>query len=370
MSDACIYDRHLMSRLLRQLAVWSSFFTVLFLLSVFMDRMPTFLKSDPGLVMMLRYLAIQAPFWFWKALPLAFLGASLSVLEEATAGMEIIALESVGVSVWRIEASVFLLAGALWIAGMSGAESYAPSFNTSASTFLRSRIQKKDMHPKPLENFVAKASHGRYFVFGKYDPADQTFERFWMDEWREGSHVREVFAARGRYESVSGLWLLEQVSQRLYKGTGSGFRPAESLYSVKPSLALELSEDPSTLLPTSEGYEEMDFPRLRELMKVYRDRDVALRNISAEYGARFAWPVSFMVLALIASAVLSALPRRLFQGKLVLFGVTVAVGLAYWFLASLAKTLAAHGILPVDIASWGPHALLATGALLVKRNAG
>ena len=109
--DSLIYDRLLLKNLLIQLLYWSGFFGVLFTTSTFLERLDTFVSNQATSVQIANYLFRQLPYWLWRSAPLAFLGACLTVLDNAARTGELTALESLGRSRYRICAPLF--AGAL-----------------------------------------------------------------------------------------------------------------------------------------------------------------------------------------------------------------------------------------------------------------
>ncbi|MBI4063402.1 MAG: LptF/LptG family permease [Elusimicrobia bacterium] len=347
-----LYDRYLAKSLLHQFLVWSAFFAILFTLSVFLEKLDILLNHDAGAGSVLAYLGRQLPFWIWRGAPIAFLGASLTVLDDAHRSGEFVALESLGISTLRLQGPILGFAAALTLAGSLGIDSYAPIFYRQARTYLKTDIQKKAKLGGPLRNFVAKGRESRYFTFGLLDPAGVRFENLWIDEWRDGRHIGEIFAKRGHHDEKRGLWILETAAKRSYP---SGGEETEVSTQLLDHLTLELKETPKNLLPSSWRPEEMTLSELNENLKILKDRGMAHRSLAAEYHSRLTASIAFIIMALTATTVLTALPRKIFKGKLVLFGITIVVGLVYWFMVSLTKTLATHGLIRPDLASWGPH---------------
>lgn len=353
-----LYDRQLLKNLLLQLSLWTGFFTVLFILSVFLEKADTFLEQRTSADLIAKYLLRQLPFWIWKSGPLAFLGASLATLDQANRTGELTALESLGISRWRIYLPVFAVSITLTLAGSLGLESQAPLSYREARIFFKTEIEhKKFKHLEPLSNFFVKGGQNRYYAFGHYLPEENRFEDFWLEEWEENKKIRQVFAKRGYYNSRNHLWHLEEAAER-------GYYPQETLKLLE---TMKLPADhPSTLLPTVWRIEEMTLPEIKNAARINLERGMARKNLLAEYYHRISWPLSFIVLALAAVAVLGLFPKTMFQGKLLLFGITLVTGLAYWFLVNLSKTLASHGILPVLWAAWSPHAAI-LGTILLAR---
>ncbi|MBI4667932.1 MAG: LptF/LptG family permease [Elusimicrobia bacterium] len=354
-----LYDRFLLKELILQMILWSSFFTVLFILSVFLEKLDGFISNKAAPLSVLIYLGKQAPFWIWKASPLAFLGASLAVLDNANRAGELTALESLGMAPSRIYAPIFALSIFLTLLGEAGLESGAPRFYRESKIYLRTAIYKRVKRQGPIQNFSAKGGQGRYFAFGLLNPEKKDFKNFWMDEWDGQAHRREIFAKQGYYDDLRGLWVLEQAAERTFLDTSLGLenRALEKAATrVVPRLLLNIADTPQSLLPAAWKTDEMTMPEIKENLAILRQRGIAHRNLLTEYHCRLAWPVSFLIMAIAASTVLRAMPKKIFKGKLVLFGITIVVGLAYWFSVNLSKTLASHGLVEPVWAAWAPHA--------------
>lgn len=369
-----IYDRYMLKKLLIQFAVWALFFTLLFLLSVFLEKLDIFIKHKACAGSIFIYLGWQAPFWLWKAAPLAFLGAVLTVLDDLARSGELTALEGTGLAPARIYMPIFTLAGLLAAFGLFGFEGKAPYYYRQAKAYLKRSIQKKpEKTMKPIENLVAKGRHGRYYVFGEVNPKTQAFKDLWLDEWDASPsgpirHLREIFAKNGSYKEDVQLWLLEEVAIRRYGGWDSSGKPTVTDFEVKPKLTLSLPENLRSLMPSSWRLDEMTLSELGANIGFNADRGIAYRSLAAERQGRLAWPVSFFVLGLTATGMLTLLPRKLWHGKLLLFGITIVIGLLYWFLVNLSKTLAAHGIMAPGWAAWGPHLVLILLVWAAKKN--
>ncbi|MBI4368941.1 MAG: LptF/LptG family permease [Elusimicrobia bacterium] len=366
---SALYDKVLLRALAVQFALWLFLFTVIFLLSLFLDKLDIFLNHQASPAMIAAYIKIQLPFWIWKAAPLAFLGASLAVLGDAQKNGELTAMESLGISPGRIYLPVFTAAAILSLAGALGIEARSPLYYRKAKVYLRSEIQKKDKPQGLINNFVAKGREGRYFAFGVLDTQQGSFQDFWLDEWEGQNHHREVFAKKGRYDAKRALWVLEEVTERRYLRGGDEFAPMGVAARIVPRMLLEVPEEPKDLLPALLKVDEMTLDEIVDNINVSRERGIAHRNLVTDYYNRIAWPVVFIVMAILGTTVMGILPKTLFKGKLVLFGITIVIGLAYWFSVSLSRTLSNHGLIEARWAAWGPHAAfvaLAQVARLVK----
>ncbi|MBI2069070.1 MAG: LptF/LptG family permease [Elusimicrobia bacterium] len=358
-----LYDRHLMKELVFQFTLWCGFFTILFVLSVFLEKLDVFMNHKATIGAIGAYFGWQLPFWIWKAAPLAFLGSSLTVLDDAHRTGELTALEGLGIRPARIYLPLIAAALLLNLAGLCGVESRAPVFYRQAKDYLKTVIQKKNKPSGPLENFVAKGREGRYFAFASFDPKDESFRDFWLDEWDGQRHVREVFAKRGRFDGKRLLWMLEEVAEHAYApGQIDDTQPGAVTTNITSRRILQLDETPGDLLPWAWSPDMMTVPELTENLKIMQQRGLAHRNLLTEYHARWAWPSSFLIMVILAITVLNVLPRKIFKGKLVLFGITIVLGLAYWFVLNLSKTLAGHGLIHPLLAAWGPHLVFIAAA--------
>lgn len=361
-----IYDRLLMRGLALAFVLWSVFFGILFCTSTFLDRLDIFIDNQATARQVAAYLLWQLPFWLWRSAPLAFLGACLTVLDNASRAGELTALESMGRSRRRIAAPLFLTGLFLGLLGFARFESQAPSFYRFARDYLNENIRKRKPEAVPLFNFVAKASEGRYFAFSELRPEEGRFSGFWLDEWNGPSRAREIFAQSGHYDRTRKAWVLNEVSERVYSVGSSDFNPQGVNISVYPQRVLEVPETPESLLPLTLYPEEMTLKEIQSRLNLLRERGLAHRNFLSEWHHRRAMNISFLLMALAAVTVVFMMPKKLFKGKLVLFGITVVIGLAYWFSLNLFKTLSTHGVFNPVWAAWAPHAAWAALAAFAR----
>ncbi|GEM_PF-3830787 len=375
-----IYDRYLLKTLLGQLLLWLLFTAMIFLLGIFLERLDDMMMYKATSRQTLLYLWYQLPYWLWRAAPLAFLGASLTILERAHRDNELVALGCLGFSPLRIYAPLLIVALIFSLLGGLFFENSSPIFYAKSKEYFRTVIAKEPAAPRDIANFIAKGREGRYFVFGllHLSPEDHAdgalgnksypvqFEKFWLDEWDGLTHIREIFASKGRYDPKDGVWILEGAAERSFSPSTLGQSTPEVTTKIYEELSLKLSESPQSLLPNSHRPEEMTLDQIQELTANYKQRGITQRALLAEYDARRSSPFSFLVLCLIATTVVSRVPQKLFKGKLLLFGITIIVGVIYWFFVGLAKTFAIHGIMSSKAAAWSVHLLLAFLATIFR----
>ncbi|MFC1520884.1 LptF/LptG family permease [Elusimicrobiota bacterium] len=344
-----IYDFFLLKRLISSFLLWWLFFSFLFLLAVFLDKLDTIMSYQTSVSTTFEYLIVQLPYWLWRSAPLAFLGSALATLHDVRRAGELLALESLGIRPARTYLPILMFAMLCFAAGELGVESSSSVFLRRAREVLEVKIKGREPYlNRVIENLVAKASSGRYFVFGELDLKTKTFSNFWMDEWDGSTHVREIFAKSGRYDQKSGSWTLKDVAERKYRGDNVDV-------SLKDAVNLDFPEAPEDLVPSSWRLEEMTIKDLDDTRKVLESRGIAARKFTVEYQARLAWPLAFIVFGFVAIAVMQILPATLFRGRILLFGLTFVIGFVYWFLVGLGVTLANHGVLDPVHAAWGPH---------------
>lgn len=362
-----IYDRYLFKSLIYQLLMWSFFATVLFLLGIFLEKLDDFMMYKATSPQILFYLFEQFPYWLWRSLPLAFLGSSLSILDRANRTGELVALESLGCSPFKIYRSLML--GALILAGVGLLvfENKAPLAYRAGRQYLKTNIAKDFSELKDFENFIAKGSEGRYFVFGSLHLKEGSFSNFWLDEWEGLTHKREIFSTGGRYDEARALWLFENASVVTY-GVSRDLNLAQpSDLKVFDNLQIRLSDTLSSLMPKSQRLEEMTLDELKEAAINLQQRGITQRKLIAEHESRRLGPLSFIVLLLVAMTVVTKLPEKHFKGNMLLFGITIVVGIFYWFCVGLTKTLATHGLISSAVGAWSPHILLSLVALSLRK---
>lgn len=362
-----IYDRYLFKSLVYQFLLWSFFATILFLLGIFLEKLDDFMMYKAKAPQILIYLLKQSPYWLWRSLPLAFLGSSLAILERANRTGELVALESLGCSPFKIYRSLMLGAAILAALGFLGFENKAPLAYRAGRQYLKTNIAKDFSELKDFENFIAKGSEGRYFVFGSLHLKEGSFSNFWLDEWDGLTHKREIFATSGRYDAARALWLFQNASDVTYGVSSAQTLTQPSALKVYDNLELRLKDTLESLMPKSQRLEEMTLDELKEASVNLKQRGITQRKLVAEYDSRQSSPLSFIVLLLVATAVVTKLPEKHFKGNMLLFGITIVVGIFYWFCVGLTKTLATHGLISSAVGAWSPHILLGSLAVLLKR---
>src|SRR5262249_17739940 len=119
---------------------------------------------------------------------------------------------------------------------------------------------------------------------------------------------------------------------------------------------IEISDGVSLFRQTKNESSKMSDRQLKRHITQLRDLGITTLDLQIDLKKRVAFPVSCLVLAILAIPFISAKQARR-SGPLVSVSLAVSIGLIFWLLSSLFDAFGKQSNLPVGMAVWGPHIL-------------
>jgi len=329
-------------------------------------------ESGLSLEIAVRVFLLKLPEFIAYAFPMSALLAALMTYSRLSSDSEILALRSVGVSVYRLVFPAVLMG--LLVTGMTLMfyELFVPAANYEASITLE-RALDRQKPPFRQENIL----------YTEYDDIE--------DENGEEREVlmRLFYAEQFNGEQMQGLTIVDR-SQRgvsqIITSEAATWNPAQNtweffngtMYLIDPDASyrnivrfehqtLELPRAPLDLAERGRDYNEMNLAQSLAYLNIIRHGgdEQKIQKLKVRIHQKVAFPFACLVFGFVGAA-LGTRPQT--SGRATSFGISVVVIFCYYLCYSITGAMGQVGILSPFMAAWLTNFLgLGTGiGLLVK----
>lgn len=316
----------------------------------------------------LQVLLLKLPGFIVFAFPMSMLLASLMTYSRLTADSEIIALRSIGVSIYRIIVPAFLLSLLVVSITFSLNNFFAPTANYQATLTLEKALDGNKPAFRKNDNILyreydkvrqtdgsKKTIMSRLFYAEEFD-GEQMLGLTILD--RSSAGVNRIITSR------SATWNIAKNTWDFFNGTIYLIAPDGSYRNIVrfkhqqlalPEAPLDLAKKPK--------YDEMNLFQAQEYLKILQsgdDDNKEIRKVRVRIQEKMALPFVCLVFGL-AGAALGMTPQN--TGKATGFGICIVLIFSYYLLEFLTTSMGIWGVLPPFLAAWLPN-FLGLGAAL------
>ncbi len=325
----------------------------------------------------IQLLGLLIPFVSAYALPLGMLAGILLVLGRMSAQREIVAMKTAGIPLWRMSATIFLLASLGVVFSIMVHFSFAPNARTAFRELLSEAVKTNPLEFVVPRTFV-RDFQGVVLYVGERDQKSGEVKDLWIWEQNEKRQdVRSLRAPRGvfRWDKEEDALILE-----VFNGFIESRNTAdpENLIEAHPAVAFEswpLRLPLGRLIKGSTGPKKLSNMNFMELWEERRlaaekeQEDPQFRShwirVNMEIQRHFA--MSFACYSLILVGI--PLGVRFKRGETYAnIALALGLGLAYYFLMIVFSWLETKPELRPDVLIWIPNLLFqGAGAYLFYR---
>ncbi len=348
-----ILERYILTEYLRTFALALLFFIALVILVRLLDKDIKRFDEGVSYVTAVQIVLYQAPRRIMEVLPLASFLAIFFVLGRSVQNNELAAMQTAGVSVYRllspILASIFLIC-----------ITSAVFYNLVASpAYHRADQLQKKVRLRRSRNVVFKGQHNRLFYIQNLDLENETIDRMTIYELDKNNEVvRQIFANSATWSP--NQWHLSKGYIRDFDGA------AENIFQPFTAMQLERTEEPERFAGSNKDLRAMTIGELQEQIKYKRTAGQTTRREEVKMHHKIAYPFAAFVVILIGAPI-----SIRFGGAGFFAGLLVAFFLVFMYwgisLATL-EGLGENGKLPPIVACWGANVLYAmVGGILIWR---
>ena len=299
-----------------------------------------------------QYLKFNIPQWIFYVVPVTALTTTLVTFGTLTKNSEVIAMKSSGISLYRIAVPVvivalFLSAFAFWLQ-----DYILPLTNRIANNY------KNVLKGRPRETL---ATFNRHWIaasdgFYNYDLFDVQKGRMfgfsiYQVDLNEFVLQKRIYAREAVYQDRE--WQLQNGWQRT-------FTDGRVQYQTFRSLQMALPVSPEYFTAEQQLPSEMNFADLKGYIAKMKQRGYDFVRFAVDLQAKLSFPTVSLILTLIAIPFSFTTGKR---GALFGIGLSIVMGIVFWFFLALTKSLGYLEILNPFLAAWTPNILATMVAL-------
>ena len=312
----------------------------------------------------LKVMALKMPEFIGFALPMAVLLATLIVYSRLSGDSEIIALRSLGISVYRLVLPALLFSILTTAITFVFKDQVIPLANAQATqtleqAFLQKQAPFRDekiIYPEYGEDDVLK----RLFYAAEFD--GQQMKDLTIIDRSNGNLNQIVTADAAGWDLARNQWNFQNGIIYFIDADGS-YRNVLRFDRHQIQLSNELRVDEE--LPK---HEDMSLAQLQQYMQTVAadpDRDEAwLRKLRVRFQEKISFPFICLALGVVGAAI-GLRPQS--AGKATGFGLCVGLIFGYYFLAFMISSVGVAGYLHPILAAWLPNLIvmaIASGLVL------
>ena len=359
-----ILDRYVTASYLRYLLVSVAALIGIFYLSTFIDQSDKVFKGTVSWAMLMQYFRYATPQWFYWALPVGVLLATLITIALLTKNSELIVMKACGISLYRVAVPMFVTS-ALVGAGLFGLEQTVLGPSNRRAEQIRHQIRGN-----PADTFDVLhrrwlvGTEGEIYHYQWYDPRNHLLSGLSVYEFSPGMEriTRRSYADLATYvatdeEDPLDVWRVERGWTREFDQNGKlrtdarGFTPFTSETRRLETASYFGADQPR---PDFMGY-----TALRDYTEVLAAGGFDVVPQRVALARKLAFPFVTLVMTLIAVPFAVTIGRSGAMGGIAV-GITLAI--TYWTVISIFAALGNGGALPPVLAAWAPNLLFASGA--------
>lgn len=347
-----LLDRYIVREFLKNLLLILFALVLIAELIVATQLVDDLFKHKVGFDVLLQYLKFNFPQWVFFILPVAAMTTTLITFGALTRNSEIIAMRSSGISLYRIALPVIvvglLLSGfAFWL------QDHILPYSNKVANRYRDQIKGElAQSTSALERHWISGSDG-FYNYDLFDLRKKTMYGFSVYQVDLASFAlqKRIYAREARF--LGDQWVLRQGWQRT-------FQRGHSKFSTFRNEKIKLPVNPDYFISEQELPSEMTFRELQGYIHRIQERGFDFVRFAVDLQAKLSFPTVSLILTLIAIPFAFSTGKR---GALYGIGISIVMGIIFWFFLALTKSLGYLEILNPFLAAWTPNILATLFAL-------
>ncbi len=370
-----VMDRYIFIELLLPFLFGMGMFTSLALsIGTLFDLVRRVTESGLPLMIAVKILFLKMPAFVVLAFPMSMLLASLMAYSRLSSDSEVIALRSIGVSIYRLIVPAFLFS--LLVTGVAFIfnDKVTPAANYEAVMTLE-RAVRANRPPTQQFNII-------YPEYGKMrqpggDEQTVLTRLFYAEEFNGETMKRLTILDRTQngvnqvLTAESANWNIAENTWDFYDGTVYLIAPDGSYRNIVRfrHQQLALPRTPLDLTDLNRKDAEMSIAQASEYLEILRlsGDEKKIRKLEVRLQTKYSLPFVCFVFGLIGAAI-GIRPQN--TNKATSFGICIGLIFSYYLLSFLCESMGIWGVLSPFWAAWFPNLLgLTAGGLLLVQSA-
>jgi len=326
------------------------------------DLIPSIIKSGTSLSYAASYLAYLTPQLVYYVAPFSLLVALLMSFNVLSRSNQLVIIAGAGQSRMRIITAVLVAAGVLSLFLWALSNYILPHTNREQDTRYNT-IKGRQVEQTAI-------AFGRKWVFGK-DSVIYSYQRIDPDDSLINTSIYRFDNTHRLIQSAMHFGKATRVSASVWRAHNGWIETINDDSAVERRAiqsepeTINITEGVGLFRRTTNESSKMSATELQNYITQLKSLDVSTLELQIDLRRRIAFPLSCVVLAILAIPFITAKQARR-SGPLVSISLSVGIGLVFWLLATLFAEVGKQDNLPVGMAVWGPHILFGAVGLYMN----
>jgi lipopolysaccharide export system permease protein len=361
-----IVDRYMTKGFLGPLVWCLLLFTVMAVIIDVFSFIEDIVKYNIPVTSIIAFYVYYCPTIIIQVTPMAVLLSTIYLLSNLHKHNEIIAMKSSGINLWRVLAPLLVIGLLVSVFTYIINDKIIPSSSKISNTIRREELERdkpKEARQKVLQN-VAIYGFGNRIVFAKsYDTENRVLSDIIIHEHDINANLKsKITAASGEWTGKN--WKFTKVIRYKIDNSGEILQQPE-FFEEK---ILPIRERPSDFANREWKSECVSYAELKRYIRNFKGgshKFISSLLVDLHYKVSFCF---INLIIILVSAPFALISTR--GGVLVGVGMSIAIGLLYYAVISIALAFGKGGLLPPFLAAWFGNIIFAgVGIHLInKRN--
>jgi lipopolysaccharide export system permease protein len=283
-------------------------------------------------------------------LPMAILLATILVIGRLSADLEIVALRSAGVGLFRILIPILSIGLVVSLMNIIFNEIVVPRANYHAEILLNN-LKKTSISIRENVNLTQYDDEGLPLrIINVREVEEQTLKDITIAEYEQGRLARVIRAEYGNWDAIGG-WVFNNGVMHVLLESSSQELMVINFEREIISLSLNLLD----FSKRSKSYDEMNGRELMSFIQKEKLLGKDTNELLIQYYLKFALPFACLIFTMIGAAV-SFQPHR--RSSAMGMGLSIVIILTYYIIFSLGLALGINNVISPIFAAWIPNIVI------------
>lgn len=338
------------------------FFNILAFIAIFVivdliENLDKFLSYKAAFKYVFLYYIYYLPYIIVLTLPISMLLSSLFSLGSMAQYNELTAIQTSGISLYRIILPLLILAFVISILSGLSAETVVPMANRTRMDILRYEIKKESKKIRiSRHNLAIQDENDRQVNIQFYESYQKKANKVSII-FRDGNTVvKRIDARLMNWDEKRQLWVLKDISERFFSGENERHEHHDSL------LYSETRITPEDLLDLEIQPEEMNYAELHRFVDKMLTIGADARKWLVDLYMKISYPFANFIIV-VFGAPLAARKRR--SGPALGFALALLISFVYFLFLRTGQVLGHKGDLAPWLAAWSGNIVFGIAAIIM-----
>lgn len=333
--------------------------TVVFYIVTIMELLDNVIENNIPISFLLNYIWFYTPEMLKFVIPVSILTSVLLTFSIMGKNNELTAVQVSGISLYRLTIPAILLGLLLSVGYFFIQETLAPEANRKARKILDVIFKHETPEEHEFQKNWVMGTTKDFYFYDQFNPRKNRYLNFNV------VRITEDFTLQKRIQARSAFWLNDSELQLEsgYMRNFEGNQPRE--YQSFSRTRITINEGRELFTRKIKDYVYMNIAELREYINYLKDNQSDAMRYEAQLQNRYAFPLSSLVMVLIA------IPFSMMMGKRgALYGIGLAIGisLVFWGIFGIFTAMGSTAILPPMLSAFAPIVLFSGFSLYMFIN--